>query len=171
MNDMMTENEEIIIEQNIENKSESEIEKHSKEKIDILELLEEGKTVQIMPRGYSMHPLLVPGRDSVILRPLQGEDVRRGQVLLFRGKGELLTLHRVWKVTKKGVYFVGDNQVQIEGPIPMEKIYATMCGYIRNGKEHDTKEVFYTLITRFWLFLRPVRFLISKPIARLRGHI
>ena len=171
MNDFTTENEEKIIEQYIENESESEIEGNLKEKIDILKLLEEGKTIQIMPKGFSMHPLLVPGRDSAILRPVRDEDVRRGQVLLFRGKGELLTLHRVWKVTKKGVYFVGDNQVRIEGPIPREKIYATMCGYVRKGKEHDTKEFFYTCITGIWLFLRPVRFWISKPIAKLRGHI
>lgn len=171
MNDFTTENEEKIIEQNIRNESESIIEKNSKEKIDILKLLEEGKTIQIMPKGFSMHPLLVPGRDSAILRPVRDEDVRRGQVLLFRGKGELLTLHRVWKANEKGVYFVGDNQVQVEGPIPRKKIYATMCGYVRKGKEHDTKELFYTCITGIWLFLRPIRFWISKPIAKLRGHI
>lgn len=171
MDDITTEIEGKNVEQNIRNESKSIIEKNSKEKIDLLKLLEEGETVQIMPRGYSMHPLLVPGRDSAILRPVRDEDVRRGQVLLFRGKGDLLTLHRVWKVTKKGVYFVGDNQVRIEGPIPREKIYATMCGYVRKGKEHDTKEFFYTCITGIWLFLRPVRFLISKPIAKLRGHI
>ncbi|MCR4673906.1 MAG: S24/S26 family peptidase [Lachnospiraceae bacterium] len=141
------------------------------EKIDILELLKEGKTIQIKPEGYSMHPLLVPGRDEAILRPVKEEDIKRGQVLLFRGKGELLTLHRVWKVKKDGVYFVGDNQVEVEGPIPREKIYATMCGYIRKNKEYAVDGPIYLLIFRTWLFLRPIRFFISKPIAKLRGNI
>lgn len=143
----------------------------SEEKIDILKLLEEGKTIQIMPQGYSMHPLLVPHRDAVILRPVEEGDIRRGQVLLFRGKGNLLTLHRVWKVTKDGIYFVGDNQVKTEGPILREQIFATMCGFVRAGKEHSVTEAWYILITGIWLFLRPIRYCISKPIAKLRGNI
>ncbi|MCR5544912.1 MAG: S24/S26 family peptidase [Lachnospiraceae bacterium] len=118
-----------------------------------------------------MHPLLVPGRDEAILRPVEQEDIRRGQVLLFRGKRNLLTLHRVWKVKEDGVYFVGDNQVEVEGPIPREKIYGTMCGYVRKGKEYVVDGPIYTLIFRTWLFLRPIRFYISKPIAKLRGKI
>ncbi len=141
------------------------------EKIDILELLKEGKTIQIMPRGYSMHPLLVPGRDSAILRPVEEKDIRRGQVLLFRGKKDLLTLHRVWKVTREGVYFVGDNQVETEGPVPVELIYATMCGFVRNGKEYGVDGILYNVICRLWLLLRPIRFYISKPIAKIRGNI
>ena len=167
----MSKDEEKMLKQNTTNEIEYKIEKVSKEKTDILKLLEAKKTIMIPLRGYSMHPLLVPGRDCVILRPFNEAELRRGEVLLFRGKGELLTLHRVWKVTKKGVYFVGDNQVKIEGPIPKEKIYAIMCGFVRNGKEHDVRELLYRAVSRFWLFLRPVRFLISKPVAKIRGHI
>ncbi len=146
-------------------------EEEMEKKIDILELLKEGKTIQLKPQGYSMHPLFVPGRDEAVLRPVRNEDIRRGEVLLFRGDRDLLTLHRVWKVKKDGVYFVGDNQVKVEGPIQREQIYAVMCGFIRNGREHDTKELPYRMIAGIWLFLRPVRYVISKPIAKLRGNI
>ena len=33
-----------------------------KDGIDIVKLLEEGKTIQIKPQGYSMYPMLLPGR-------------------------------------------------------------------------------------------------------------
>ena len=142
-----------------------------KETYDVVALLKEGKTIQLKPQGYSMYPLFVPERDEAILRPVSDEDFKRGQVLLYRGTKGVLTLHRLWKVTSQGYYFVGDNQVEVEGPISKDQIYGTLCGYVRKGKEHNADEVFYTVISRVWLFLRPIRFLISKPIAKLKGNI
>ena len=118
-----------------------------------------------------MYPLFVPERDEAILRPIEKADFRRGQVLLFRGQGGLLTLHRLWKMTEEGCFFVGDNQVKIEGPVLPEEVYGTLCGYVRKGKEHNVEEVPYRILSRIWLFLRPIRFLISKPIAKVKGNI
>ena len=139
------------------------------EKIDILELLQQNKTIQIKPTGRSMLPLLVEGRDEAILRPVEDKDFRRGQVLLYRGQYGVLTLHRVWKVKKDGVYFVGDSQVEVEGPVSPEAVYGTMCGYIRKGKEHSVTEPMYRLIYGMWLFLRPVRVLIVAPFKKIKG--
>lgn len=127
------------------------------DKVDVLDLLKQGKTVQIMPQGYSMYPLFVPGRDEAILRPITEKDISRGQVLLYRGQYGVLTLHRVWKVEKDGVFFVGDNQVEVEGPVSKDMIYGTMCGYIRKGKEYSSNGILYRIIFGGWLFLRPVR--------------
>ena len=35
--------------------------------MDIEKLLEQGKRLRIKPRGYSMYPLIVPGRDEVFV--------------------------------------------------------------------------------------------------------
>ena len=139
------------------------------DKTDILELLQQNKTVQIKPMGKSMLPLLVEGRDEVILRPLNTKDLRRGQVLLYRGQFGILTLHRVYQVKNEGVYFVGDSQTKVEGPIPFDVIYGTMCGFIRNGKEHSVKEPLYRLIFGIWLFLRPFREKIVISASKLKG--
>ena len=65
------------------------------EKSDIIELLKQNNVIQINPQGKSMLPLLVEGRDAVILRSVEQKDIRRGQVLLYRGQYGVLTLHRV----------------------------------------------------------------------------
>ena len=52
------------------------------EKIKITDLLSEEKSVQIKPIGYSMYPLIVPGRDEVIISPIRGRKLHRGDVLL-----------------------------------------------------------------------------------------
>ena len=70
-------------------------------KIDIEQLLREGKMIQTAVNGYSMYPTLVPGRDSVVIEPLDGRP-GRGDVVLYRRDGGILVLHRVWKAGPDG---------------------------------------------------------------------
>ena len=46
--------------------------------MDIEKLLEQGKRLRIKPRGYSMYPLIVPGRDEVFVERVSSESLRRG---------------------------------------------------------------------------------------------
>ena len=40
------------------------------EKTDIEKIIKEGSSVQVSPQGFSMYPLLFPGRDEVIIEPV-----------------------------------------------------------------------------------------------------
>ena len=133
------------------------------EKIKITELLSEGKSVQLHPQGYSMYPLIVPGRDEVIISPLGDHKIQPGDVLLYRRKSGKLILHRVYKTTLKGFYMVGDNESEIEGPIEKEQVYGIMTAFYHKGKKIKTNNFFYFLSWNVWLFLISFR----KPIGRL----
>ena len=54
------------------------------ERIDIEKLLEDGKIIQIKPQGYSMYPLLLPGRDEVQIEKTDITKAKRGDVLLYQ---------------------------------------------------------------------------------------
>ena len=95
-------------------------------KINAEELLSQNKCIQLHPIGYSMYPLIVPERDEVIISPLGNHRIRRGDVLLYRRKTGKLVLHRVYKIKGTKIYFVGDNQSEIEGPISLMQIYGIM---------------------------------------------
>lgn len=146
-----------------------EQEKPQQDKKDIEALLREGTPVGFYPQGSSMHPTIVPGRDSVIVEPLGDRRIKRGQVLLFRRPMDApvlpgkLILHRVWKVKKDGIYMVGDNEKQVEGPIDSSCFLGIMVELKRKGKTIKASNLFYRFLTGFWLFLRPVRFVIAKP--------
>ena len=103
-------------------------------KADIEQLLRDGKTVQTMINGYSMYPMLMPGRDSVILVPFEGEQPKRGDVVLYRRDGSILVLHRIWRVRQEGLYLVGDNQTEIEGPLRIEQMRGRLVGFVRKDK-------------------------------------
>lgn len=141
---------------------------------DIEKLLAEGKSIQIKPQGYSMYPVLVPGRDEAIVEPFNSEiNLRRGDVVLYRrfteqGEKDILVLHRIWKVSQEGVFFVGDNQKVIEGPLKQEQVIGIMVSLIRKGKLISTANPIYKLLTGIWLTLRPLRPAISKTVAKIK---
>ena len=114
--------------------------------MDLEKLLEQGKRLRIKPRGYSMYPLIVPGRDEVFVERVSPESLRRGDVVLYRRRDEnILVLHRIWKRKGDAFFLVGDNQKEIEGPLESSQIKGKMTGILRNGHEISTSNVIYLL--------------------------
>ncbi len=137
-------------------------------RIDIEELLRKGKRIRIMPQGYSMYPLLCPGRDEVILRAAAPAALKRGDVVLYRREGGILVLHRIWRKRADGFYMVGDNQTAVEGPVSKEQIRGIMTGFVRKGREVETVNPLYRMYAAIWLWLRPFRRGIAVTVARFR---
>ena len=140
---------------------------------DIEKLLEEGNNLNIKPQGFSMYPVLVPGRDEAIIEPIKGRRLRRGDVVLYRrdknvANGGILVLHRIWKVKQEGIYLVGDNQKEIEGPLRPDQVKGIMAGMNRKGKYITVTHPVYRITTRGWLLLRPVRPVIAKVAATVK---
>lgn len=141
------------------------------EKIDVVEMINSGATVQIMVRGYSMYPLFVPNRDWAVIKKADTSKIKRGDVVLYRRDQGKLVLHRVWKRNKKGFFMVGDNQSIIEGPIREDQLIGILIEVIRNNRKISVNNIFYIIFTRLWLMLRPVRKPISKFIHFIRKSI
>lgn len=134
----------------------------------IEELLESGKAVQISPRGYSMYPVIVPGRDAVIVQKEDPAKLKRGDVALYRRDGGILVIHRICRKDEKGFYMVGDNQTEIEGPLRPDQIRGRMVALVRNGKEIDVGSLPYRLPCSIWLLMRPVRRPVSLAAAAVK---
>jgi hypothetical protein len=137
-------------------------------KLDIETLLAEGRTIQLHPEGYSMYPLFVPGRDEAVIAPIGSHVPRRGDVVLYRRAQGILVLHRICRVTAEGVYLVGDNQTQVEGPLAPDQIKGILVAIVRRGKHIKSTQPIYVAASRFWLFLRPVRRPIQLAAAGLK---
>lgn len=127
------------------------------EKSDIEKLLAEGHTVQIKPQGYSMYPMFIPGRDEAVISPVSPGEARRGDVVLYRRESGILVLHRVWKRKPDGLYMVGDNQTEIEGPLKETQIKGILRAFVRKGRYTEATHPVYRAASRIWLFLRPMR--------------
>lgn len=132
------------------------------DKINIEELLNQGKVIQIHPEGYSMYPMFIPGRDEAVIQKAVLAELKRGDVVLYRRKSGMLVLHRIWKRRQDGFYMVGDNQTEIEGPLEESQIKGILLAFIRKGRRIEVTQPIYKAVSRFWLFLRPFRHPIMK---------
>ncbi len=132
--------------------------------MDIEEKLEEGNVICIKPRGYSMYPLIVPGRDAAWIEKTEISKLRRGDVILYRRPESILVLHRIWKREGDSFFLVGDNQKEVEGPLPKEQIRGKMIAFTRNGKKISVRHPLYQAYGYVWLSLRPFRPWISRCI-------
>lgn len=142
--------------------------KHMNRGIDVVKLLEEGKTVQIKPQGYSMYPMFLPGRDSAILTKANLCRLRRGDVVLFRRRDtQTLVLHRIWKITKEGIFLIGDNQTHLEGPLKVDQIIGVLVAFLRKNKKISVHNPIYQLLSRGWLILLPFRNTINRAAFKL----
>lgn len=138
------------------------------EKASIEKLLREGQSVQFYPIGWSMYPLIVNGRDQVIVVPKGERKLRRGDVMLYRRENSILVLHRIVRVKPEGLYMVGDNQKDIEGPLRPGQMLGVMTHVIRKGRTISVNDLPYRLYSGIWLMLRPVRPALSRFAAALK---
>lgn len=127
-----------------------------------------GKAVRIKPQGYSMYPLIVPGRDSVIIESTEADGLKRGDVALYRRSSGILVIHRIFRHDADGFYFVGDNQTAVEGPIKAEQIIGVMTVLERNGRSISTDSIIYRAVCMIWLWMRPIRRQVSVTAAFLK---
>lgn len=131
---------------------------------DIEQLLSDGNAIRVKPQGYSMYPLFVPGRDEAIISPLPHPPagIKRGDIVLYRRQGSILVLHRIWKIRREGIFLVGDNQTDVEGPLPYSQMRGILTSFVRKGKEVSVRHPVYVLYSAVWLCLRPFRRKIQK---------
>lgn len=137
----------------------------------IEEILDSGKAVQIKPQGYSMYPVIVPGRDEAVVQKEDPAKLKRGDVVLYRRDQSILVIHRICRKNEKGFYMVGDNQTEIEGPLRPDQIKGKMITLIKNGKEIDVDSLIYRIPCAIWLFMRPVRGPVSRAAAAVKRWI
>ncbi len=145
----------------------------TKEKKNPETLLRNGQAIEMSPHGWSMYPLIVPGRDRVVIEPSAGKKLKRLDIVLFRRDGSILVLHRIARIRKNKyghpVYFmVGDNQSELEGPIKEDCICGVVTGLVRKGKKMSVSGIAYRSSVRIWMALRPLRPLISRGVSKVK---
>ena len=115
-------------------------------------LLGEGGDVMIIIRGNSMQPMLRDGRDRVVLRRYEGDEIRVGDVMLFRYRGEYV-LHRVVKVDGERILFAGDGNYKFYEQATTEDIVARMVAYVKDGRRVECSDEEWLRYSRVWMAL------------------
>lgn len=132
----------------------------------IEEKLASGGTVEIPITGTSMLPLLVQGRDTVVLKKAKG-NLKKYDLPLYRRKDGAFVLHRIVSAENDSFSMCGDNQWIIEKGIGPSQIIGVVSVIKRKGKIIDVNSAGYRFYCRVWKLLFPVR----KYIVKARGRL
>ena len=118
---------------------------------EVEQLLAEGRQVVILARGNSMRPLLRDGRDKIVLRRANDEDIRKGAVMLFRYRGSHV-MHRVRKIEGDVITFEGDGNYKLQEIALRKDIVAVMEAVVRpSGKRIECSSRRWRFLSFMWL--------------------
>lgn len=127
--------------------------------MELVKDIENGMKAKISPKGGSMLPFIVGGRDEAVL--VQPERLKRGDVVLYRRSNGRYVLHRIHHIRNENdieqYYMIGDSQVEIEGPLERQQILGVAESFIRKGILFSKNHVGYRIWIHCWLVMRPFR--------------
>ena len=132
----------------------------------IEESVKNGKSVNFMPKGISMLPMLVQGRDSVVLSPVTGR-LKKYDIPLYRRESGAYVLHRIVKIRGDTYTCIGDNQYKTEPGVSHESVLAVVSEFTRNGKTKSVKSFSYRAYCRIWHYTRFFRHIMSALKHRI----
>lgn len=123
---------------------------------EIVKLLDEGHSVTLLLRGYSMRPFLEDGRDKALLIKAKNPVVG-APVLAEVGTGHFV-LHRIVKIKGDDVVLRGDGNVNVE-KCKLSDIKGEAIGFYRKGRTSidKTNGIKWNLYSFVWTLLLPLR--------------
>ena len=123
---------------------------------EVVKLLNEGHTVTLPLRGFSMRPFLEDGRDKALLS-LPGE-LTVGDVVLAENYPGHYVLHRLIRLTPTEAVLRGDGNIGTETCRPID-IKAKALGFYRKGRNtlDSTTGKKWRIYSFLWTRLFPFR--------------
>ena len=123
------------------------------------DILEKGISLHVRVTGRSMSPYL-RGGETLTIRKVQPESLKRGDLIFFRDQSGLPVLHRIVRIKRKeGQEHVfqtkGDGTYDFDDPVPEDAIIGRVCRIERNTSSNGSKttdmESFSNRIRNYYL--------------------
>ena len=123
---------------------------------EIVSLLNEGHTVTLQLKGFSMRPFLENNRDKALL--VKPKEIAVGDPVLAEVEPKNYVLHRIIAIEGEEVTLLGDGNLTPEH-CQRKDIVGGVIGFYRKGRTEidrvDGKK--WKIYSRVWTALRPIR--------------
>ena len=123
---------------------------------EIVKLLDEGHTVTLRLKGFSMRPFLEDGRDKALL--VKAVDPKVGDPVLAEVSEKHYVLHRIIAINGDQVVLRGDGNLG-EDHCTIPDVKGAVIGFYRKGREKldRTDGRKWRIYSWFWTRLYPIR--------------
>ena len=123
-------------------------------------------------KGDSMNPMLVEGRDRVVVVPPEFP-LKKYDIPVYRKMGHY-TMHRIVKVTKNGYIICGDNRGVLEKNVKEEDIVGMLDGFYQGDKyidRHDKEFLQYGIDAVKNLPKRRLKYFIKRVVRKIKRTV
>ena len=123
---------------------------------EIIKYLEQGHTVTLPLKGFSMRPFLESNRDMALLT--SPKNIKVGDPVLAEIAPKQYVLHRIININGEHVTLLGDGNLTPEYCL-LSNIKASIDGFYRKGRKKldRTDGRKWKLYSKIWITLRPLR--------------
>lgn len=123
---------------------------------EIVKMLDEGHTVTLRLRGYSMRPFLEDNRDKALLT--KAIDPKVGDPVLAEVGSKHFVLHRIVKIEGDAVTLRGDGNLGDEH-CRLQDVKGAVIGFYRKGRTtlDRTDGRKWRIYSYIWMHLYPIR--------------
>lgn len=123
---------------------------------EVIKLLDEGHTVTLQLRGFSMRPFLEDNRDKALLA--KAKDIQVGDAVLAETAPKHYVLHRIIKIQGETVTLRGDGNLGTE-VCQVNDVHGYVIGFYRKGrtKLDKTNGIKWRTYSHIWMALYPIR--------------
>lgn len=127
-----------------------------------LELIKSGEECPLTGSGSSMRPFLRDENDILIMKQVDRDKIKVGDIYLYQRADETYVIHRLYKhELNETLSFIGDNQYYLEKGIKLTQLKAKAKCVIRNGRviscEHGCLHTFYILRMKLRVLFSRIR--------------
>jgi len=123
-------------------------------------------------KGDSMNPMLVQGRDRVVVVPPEFP-LKKYDIPVYRKMGHY-TMHRIVKVTKNGYIICGDNRGALEKNIREEDIVGMLDGIYQGDKfisREDKEFLQYGIDAVKTLPKRRIKHFVKRAVRKIKRAV
>ena len=125
-----------------------------------------------LTKGDSMNPMLVEGRDKVVIVPPEFP-LKKYDVPVYRKMGHY-TMHRIVRLTKNGYIICGDNRAVLEKNVREEDIVGILDGFYQGDKyidRHDKEFLQYGIDAVMTLPKRRIKYFFKRVVRKIKRII
>lgn len=123
---------------------------------EIVKIMNEGHTVTLRLRGFSMRPFLEDNRDKALMA--KAKEFKKGDAVLAETRPKHFVLHRVIKINGDDITLRGDGNIRCEY-CKREDVKGFVIGFYRKGRKKmdKTNGLKWRLYSFVWVALYPFR--------------
>lgn len=123
---------------------------------EIIKMLDEGHTVTLRLRGFSMRPFLEDNRDKAMIT--KARNIKRGDAVLAEDTYHHYVLHRIISIKGDNVILRGDGNINVER-CKRDDVKGFVIGFYRKGRKQmdKTNGLKWCIYSFLWCTLFPMR--------------